>query len=237
MGRLMETKQSPPDEASVPLIALVGATAAAIPPTMEAFRKRFPEARLWNLLDDRLITDAIDAGRLTEKLHKRMSRLIDYALDGGATGVLLTCSMYGPVAHEAAESADVPILAADDAAFEDIAASGWSRIALVSSLPAALASAEQRLRGFLVDRTHSLEFIGVLAAPAFQASIDGDVEGMAVAVVEAVAAVDPRPDAVFLAQYSLTPAADAIADATELPVLSGPGTAALALRTAILRAR
>lgn len=229
----MESEPSFLCEESRPLVALIGATATAIPPTMEAFRKEFPEARLWNLLDDRLVTEAIDAGRLTKDLHKRMSRLIDYALEGGATGVLLTCSMYGPVAHEMATSTDVPLLAADDAAFEDIAASGWSRIALVSSLPVALTSAVQRLRGFLVDRTNPPEVIGVLAAQAFQASIDRDVNGMATAMVEAIAPVNPRPDAVFLAQYSLAPAADAVAEATGLPVLSGPGTAALALRAAI----
>jgi hypothetical protein len=49
-----------------------------------------------------------------------------------------------------------------------------------------------------------------------------------------VAAVAPRPDAVLLAQYSLAPAAEQLAVLTGLPVLTGPGRAARALRAALL---
>lgn len=82
------------------LIALIETTTAATPPAIEAFDAEFPEATLWNVLDDRLIVEALEAGGLTAPLTERMSRLISYALDAGADGVLLTCSMYGPVAHE-----------------------------------------------------------------------------------------------------------------------------------------
>ena len=43
--------------------------------------------------------DADAAGGLTPALRDRMSTLIRYAVDGGADAVLLSCSMYGPVAR------------------------------------------------------------------------------------------------------------------------------------------
>lgn len=222
--------------ASGPLVALVGAVASAIPPAMQAFRTEFPEARLWNLLDDRLIAEAIEAGGLTADLRGRMSWLIGYALDGGAAGVLLTCSMYGPVAHQVAGTVSAPVYAADDAAFEAAAASGHARIALVSSLPVPLADAEERFRAFLASRGAGAapSFSPVLAPGAFDASVAGDIPALAQALAAAVAGVAPRPDAVLLAQYSLAPAAEQLATLTGLPVLTGPGRAARALRTALL---
>lgn len=83
-----------------PTVALIHATTAAIAPAAAAFADRFPEARLWNLLDDLLMTEADAAGGLTAPLRRRMRCLIAHAEDGGAAAILLTCSLYGPVAGE-----------------------------------------------------------------------------------------------------------------------------------------
>lgn len=220
-----------------PLVALVGATSAAIPPTTQAFRQEFPEARLWNLLDDRLLSEAIDAGGLTEDLRERMSRLIRYAIDGGAAGVLLTCSMYGPIAHAADAETDVPVHAADDAAFDEATRAGYERLVLLSSLPAALADARNRLAAFQSERRGGPEVRGILAPGAFEASDAGDTASLVASLASAVrdaASEGWIPDGVLLSQYSLAPAADQLAALVGLPVLSGPGIAARELRHQLL---
>lgn len=218
-----------------PVIALVNAVTSAIAPAVRGLNREFPEATAWNLVDDRLITEAIDAGGLTDDLRARMTRLIRYALDGGASGVLLTCSMYSPVAHEVAGTVRVPVLAADDAAFEAAAASGRERIALVSSLPVPLADARKRFAAYLETLEDAPEVTGVLAAGAYDASVAFGTTGgpdrssaLAQTLVAAVQGSDA--DAVLLAQYSLAPAAERLAAITGLPVFSGPGAAARMLR-------
>jgi hypothetical protein len=220
-------------ESSRPLVALVGAVTAAIAPAVQALTLEFPEARAWNVIDDMLIADAIAAGGLTGGLRSRMARLIQYALDGGADGVLLTCSMYGPVAHDVAASVTVPVLAADDAAFEAAVASGFSRVALVSSLPVPLADALERFGSFVEARQDGPEFAGVLAEGAYDASVAGDTEALARALAAAV--LGTGVDGILLAQYSLAPASERLAALTSLPVLTGPGRSARALRAALLR--
>ena len=81
-----------------PLVAIIHATPATFGPVKNAFRQEFPDAQLWHLLDDRLVTDADRSGGLTPALHSRMEALIEYAVAGGAEAVQLACSMYGPVA-------------------------------------------------------------------------------------------------------------------------------------------
>lgn len=214
-----------------PQIALVGAVAAASPPAQAAFAAEFPEARTWNILDDRLITDALEAGEVTAELADRMAALIDYAVARGADGVLLTCSMYGPVAHAAADRVSVPVLASDDAAFADAAGGGFSRVALVASLPLPLADARARLDALLVERDVRLDVVEVLAEKAVAAA--GDAAALADAVEAAVRGISAI-DAVLLAQYSVSPAAPLLAERLGVPVLAGPGRAAARLRKALL---
>ncbi|MEQ6897073.1 aspartate/glutamate racemase family protein [Microbacterium sp. KR10-403] len=217
--------------ASAPQIALVGAVAAAAPPAQAAFSTAFPEARTWNILDDRLIADALDAGGVTDELAGDMASLIDYAVSRGADGVLLTCSMYGPVAHAAAARLPVPVLASDDAAFADAAHGGFSRIALVASLPLPLADARTRFDAFLAERGVRLDIVDVLAERA--AEVRGDAAALTAAVEAAVRGI-PNLDAVLLAQYSVSPAAEALGERLGIPVLAGPVRAAARLREALL---
>lgn len=83
-----------------PRIALISAVPTAIPPICDALDQRFSEARVWNLLDDRLLEDATESGGLPPRLRARMEWLIDQALVEGADAVALTCSLYAPVVHE-----------------------------------------------------------------------------------------------------------------------------------------
>lgn len=214
-----------------PLVAFIGATAAAIPPASAAFAEHFPEATLWNLLDDRLITEAVAAGGLTPALSERMRTLVRYAVDAGADGVLLTCSMYGPVAH--GFTGPVPVDASDDAAFHVAASSGYARILLLSSLPEALRDAEERFAAFTDGRPEAPVVTPVLAERAFAAASAGDTGAVLDALADAVAAAEPT-DAVLLAQYSLAPAAAGLADRLGLPVIAGPPRAALRMREALV---
>ena len=164
-----------------------------------------------------------------------MSTLISYTLDGGADGILLTCSMYGPVAHAMSRTASVPVYASDDAAFEAVVDGGYSRVMLLSSRPIPLADAAHRLDEFLHARHASVEVTSVLAEGALAKSETGTAAELAQALASAVRAVDARPEAVLLAQYSLAPATNALAEAIGLPVLAGPPRAAAKMRAAILR--
>ncbi|MEV6811846.1 hypothetical protein [Micromonospora sp. NPDC051296] len=98
---------------SPPTVAVIHATAASMAPAADALSAAFPQARVWNLLDDLLLRQAEQHGGVTAPLRRRMSTLIGHAVDGGANAVLLSCSMYGPVAQELAPAYPVPVLASD----------------------------------------------------------------------------------------------------------------------------
>ncbi|MFE4542385.1 aspartate/glutamate racemase family protein [Arthrobacter sp. NPDC056727] len=214
-----------------PRIALINATPAAIGPAVQALAADFPEAEVWNILDDKLLADASSRGGLDDPLRTRMARLIQHALAEGADGILLTCSMYGPIAQDT--HADVPVMAPDEAAFDELAAGNYGRVLVIASLESALTDSVARLRDALQQAGRTTDLDGVAAPAAFTATQTGNQTELADALIAATKDSGSQPDAIFLAQYSLAPATEALAAATGLPVISGPTSAAKRLRSTV----
>lgn len=209
-----------------PLIALISAVPAAIPPTHSAFEEHFPCARLWNVIDDRLLVDADEHGGLTPALTARMHRLIDHTIREGADAVLLTCSMYAPAAHEMAPRTSIPILGPDDAVFEAAAHGGYRRITIVSSAADPLADSLHRIRQVI---SGDVVVDGVVADGGAAAARAGDIDTLADIVSSAL--TPSLPDAIVLGQFSLAPAAALIEDRTGVTTLAGPHFAVHAMRS------
>jgi len=208
-----------------PLIALISAVPAAIPPARAAFDALFPDATIWNVVDDRLVDDA--NGEITARLAARMQRLVDHTVVEGADAVLLTCSMYAGVAHRADVDAAIPVHGPDDGLFDAVAAGGFRRIALVSPGVDPLADSMARMKTVIEP---DVTVVGVVADDAPAAASTGDVDALVEAVVSAVGHVSPSLDAVVLGQYSLAPAASGVQAAVGVPTLAAPDHAVRRLR-------
>ncbi|MGY0390698.1 hypothetical protein ACWZJV_27305 [Nocardioides sp. WG-D5] len=211
---------------SRPTVALIHASQAALAPAEGAFGDEFPEADLWHLLDSRLVTDADAAGGLTEDLRARMATLIQYAIDGGADSVQLTCSMYGPVAYDVAARQPVTVLASDQAMFDQVVVLRPGRVAVLASLGAAAADSAQRLGDWLAAAGVTSTIESVVVAGAADAVSAGDVEELTQIMAVSAATVAKTAEVIVLAQYSLAPALAGIAAAVDVPVLSAPHLAA-----------
>ncbi|HWI30033.1 MAG TPA: hypothetical protein VNT50_00945 [Microbacterium sp.] len=220
-----------------PLIALISAVPAAIPPAVQALKDGFPDARIWNILDDRLIDEANERGSVDADLQRRMNRLIEHAVREGADGILLTCSIYGFLAGRAASSLEIPVLGPDDAAFAAVLDDGHQRIIVISSVELALGDTVERLRTAAAARKLSPEIIPVFAPGAYDASKRNDMGALTGALKTAAAGRADEGDAILFAQYSLAPAAMAVQLHTKLPVYTGPARSAAALRSAVGEAR
>ncbi|MCG8927609.1 aspartate/glutamate racemase family protein [Lentzea sp. CC55] len=214
------------------LIALVHATPAPIGPAAEAFADALPQARLWNLLDDTLIGDAEQAGGLTPALRTRMRTLIAYAVDHGADAVLLTCSMYGPVAEEAARNHPVPVLPSDLALFDEVARLEPATVLVLGPAEAGTRDTVDRLSAHLGPGT---SVHGTAVAGVREALAENDVD--LAARLLATSASAHLSDVVVLGQFSLAPAAEQVRALADVPVLSPPRLAAQAVGTALAGAK
>jgi hypothetical protein len=209
-----------------PTVAVIHAGTSSVTVSDSVFDREFPLARRWNLIDDLLMTEADAAGGLTPELHGRMSRLVRYAIDGGADAVQLACSMYGPVAAVAGYA--VPVFASDHAAFVEISRQGYRRLGIVGSLGSAVADTRARLAQFLSGDGPGIAISTVALPPgwSFGRSDLGEVLNELGPV-----------DAVLIAQYSLTEVGETLAGLSAVPVLNPAALAARGVRSALGGAR
>ncbi len=113
-----------PPPADRPRIVLLHATPIAMAPVQTAFAETWPEAEVVNLLDDGL---TIDRAKETDISPAMMQRFVDFGQYGyrmGATGILVTCSAFGPAIDRLAASVPVPVLKPNEAMFQTALASG-----------------------------------------------------------------------------------------------------------------
>ena len=222
-------KRKNPVLETAPLVAMIHAVPTAGRIAQTAFAQEFPQARVWNILDDRLLDDARTAGGLTDTLSRRMLRLIAHVMDGGAQGLLLTCSSYGEVVDTARRLWDVPVLKSDESLFKAALVGTHQRIAVVASAPPAVPAAVAQLEALVptVRPDRPVDVVTALSEEAAGAEPEAAARHLADALRTAGGA---DADAVLLAQYSLTPARDALAALLNVPVLDGAGAAARELR-------
>ncbi|MCK6210137.1 hypothetical protein KZX45_06225 [Georgenia sp. EYE_87] len=206
-------------------IGLVHATPLARGPAERALREVLPEAEQWHLLDDRLLPDLKEAGTLTGRLRRRFLGLVDVLLDGGASGVLVTCSSYSELADAAELRWDAPVVKPDAEMFRAAARARPAAVALVASTETAFAPAEAQLRAQPGTATAAIH--RVLVEPAPGATGDALAAGMHDPVARAVAA---GASEILLAQYSLAAAAGPLSERLGVPVHEGARAAATELR-------
>lgn len=209
---------------SHPLVAVISAVTTAVEPTRTAIHSALPGAQVWNLVDDRLMTDARAAGGVTSRLAARMNRLIDHALAEDASAVLVTCSLYSDTVRVRG-AGSVPVLAPDDAAFDAVLSQGWHTILLVAPLDEALLDSRERLARHAAAAHQPLEIRGAVAGNLPEGPARTPA-ALAQSLGAVIAAAGTDVDGILLGQYSLAPAADALAADLGIPVLSTPGCAA-----------
>ena len=210
-------------------IALIHALAHSPGPVQLEFERQWPECRLMNLLDDSLSADLADAGGLDDAMYRRFQTLADYCVDTGADAILFTCSAFGPCIEAVAKRhSNIPVLKPNEAMIAEAARLG-TRIGLIASFP-------PTLRTMPKEFPAGVELDCELAEGALAALDDGAGTEHDQLVVAAAQRLQARGcGAIALSQFSMARAAEAVAAAVPLPVLTTVGSAVAELRARLLR--
>ena len=212
----------------MPRIALIHAVSVAMAPVHDAFRQLWPEAECVDILDTSLSRDRERDGRLTEAMTGRFLLLAKYAEDNGAAGILFTCSAFGQAIEAAAAQARVPVLKPNEAMFAAAIAAG-KRLGMLATFEPSVAGMEAEFRDIARAAGSPATLDSFCVAGAMAALQAGDGAAHDRLIAEAA----PRfadCDAVLLAHFSTSRAAEAMQTVLGCPVLTAPGTAVTALR-------
>ncbi|RAR47920.1 hypothetical protein C7401_15714 [Paraburkholderia unamae] len=210
-------------------ISLIHATSVAIQPINESFRRLWPDATVYNLLEDSLTADLERAGGDIMVMAHRFSALVRYSRDTGADGILFTCSSFGPAVEAARASIDVPVLKPNEAMIDEALGIG-RKIALVATFQPALEPIMQEFD----ELASGIEFNPIFVEGALAALKAGDQETHDQLIAEACALAS-QSDVVCFAQFSMTSAHAAAEAAARRPTLTTTDSAVKSLKKRLSR--
>lgn len=207
-----------------PRIVLFHATPVAMEPVAAAMAALWPEAEAVNLLDDGLTLDrAREGATISEGLIERFVDLGRYAYRIGADGILITCSAFGPAIDRMSEALPIPVLRPNEAMFREAIAAG-SRIGMLATFGPAVSTMTDEFDTFTAETGSSATLDTIVVAEAIDLLRKGDAATHNRLV--AARAPDLRDhDAIMLAHFSTSRAAEAVRAAVAVPVYTAPEAA------------
>ena len=211
-----------------PRITLIHATAVAIDPICDSFKRLWPLARVTNLLEDSLSVDLAASGKLDEDMFARFCVLAKYAESYGADAILFTCSAFGPAIEAARAAVGIPVLKPNEAMMEEALATG-PRIALLATFEPSLPAMQAELEQLAAERKAMVE-ITTHAVPAALAALHAGDGATHDDIIAAAAAKLNDCDALLLCQFSMASAAERIASRHGRSVFTSPYSAVARLK-------
>jgi Asp/Glu/hydantoin racemase len=215
-----------------PRIALLHATQIAVEPIQDAFRTRWPEAELVNLLDDGLTIDrARDGDALSDKL---MSRFVDfgrYAASIDAQGILVTCSAFGPAIERLQSLLKIPVVKPNEAMFQAALRYG-SELGMLATFAPSVSTMEQEFKVYAERFNPNARLTTVLVEGAIDRLRQGDADEHNRLLQEDTPKLRGK-DAIMLAHFSTSVAAKAVRERTSIPILTAPHAAVDLMRDCV----
>ena len=214
-----------------PRIVLLHGTPVAVEPIQRSFAARWPEAELVNLLDDSLSVDRAKDHDLTTRMFERFIELGGYAHRLGADGILVTCSAFGPAIERMARELPVPVLKPNEAMFRAAMTKG-RKIGMLATFAPSVVTMTEEFEEFVRESNSKATLKTIVVDGAMDALRKGDAQTHN----ELVAARAPDLadcDAVMLAHFSTSRAAERVGAAIAIPVLTAPDAAVDHLRSIV----
>ncbi|MFG1349381.1 aspartate/glutamate racemase family protein [Xanthobacter autotrophicus] len=208
---------------ATPRIVLLHATPVAVEPIRIAFSQRWPTAETVNLLDDSLSVDRAREPELTEALIERFVAFGRYAHRSGADGILITCSAFGPAIDRLIAELPIPVLKPNEAMFRAAIGRG-GQIGMLATFAPAVVTMNEEFNEFVRQTGATAQLTTIVVDHAMARLRGGD----AAAHNSLVAARAPElnnADAIMLAHFSTSSAAEAVRKAVDVPVLTAPEAA------------
>lgn len=188
----------------------------------EICREAIPDVKVFNILDESLIGNTIDAGGLTASTRRRLAGYIQSAEEAGANVVMVTCSSIGPAVDGARPLVEVPVLRVDLPMAEQAVRLG-RRIGVIATVSTTLKPTSDLVADCAANAGKDVQIVEHLCEGAFQAVIDGDTQTHDRLVAAGLAELMSKVDVVVLAQASMARIVEQLAPEEKVvPILSSP---------------
>ena len=206
----------------VKTLALIHTTPVLIPGFTELCKELLSGVSVFHVVDESLIKNTIQVGKLEKRTMRRLVRLVESAGEAGADAVLVTCSSIGPAVPVARALFEFPVLRIDEPMAEEAVRIG-QRIGALATLRTTLDPTVQLLEETARHQGRPREITSSLCEGAFEAVCAGDAPTHDRLVLDKLQDMMQRVDVVVLAQASMARIIPQIPAGTRMvPILSSP---------------
>ncbi len=193
--------------------------AALVDPLKKMSQEVLQNVRVINILDDSLIADVIEAGRMTPAVLERIHQYCHIGVGMGVNVILETCSSVGESVDYLQPFFNIPVLRIDRPMVEQAVETAQT-IGVLATLPTTLNPTMELIKRVAGENGKKVEIINGLASGAFKALTEGDPERHDKLIHETAKKVSDSCDVIVLAQGSMARMETALRESTGIPVLS-----------------
>jgi len=202
-------------------VAYLHTSHVLIPVFAELSQRELPEAEAFHMVDESLIRNTIRDGRLMKVTTRRVLSMIQSAREGGADGVVVTCSSIGPAATAARGLFDFPVIRVDEPMAEEAVRLG-RKIGVAATLRTTLEPTVALLHAKAQEGGQKVEVVECLCEDAFAAVLAGDTGTHDRLLADSLMRLRGTVDVVVLAQASMARVVAAFPGNGRVPILSSP---------------
>lgn len=184
------------------------------------FTEMIPEAKVINIIDESLLDEVSQNGRVTPGIVSRMCRYFANAQDIGADLIFTQCSSVGEASLLAARTVSVPLLRVDEAMAEKAVLLG-RRIGVVATVGSTVAPSCRLIEEKAAAAGREAEVVPYLVEGALEVLMREGPEPHNRMVLDVVARCEKECDVVVLAQGSMTVLLPYLGNMSK-PVLTSP---------------
>jgi Asp/Glu/hydantoin racemase len=187
----------------------------------DLYKEIMPDVRLINIVDDSLLPDVMETGKITPEVTSRMIDYIVAAEKTGADAILSLCSSLGPTIDEARKRVKIPVIKIDDA-MAQIAAKSANKIGVMATVPTTLGPTVDLIKEKAIMLQKEIEVTPCLVKGAFELLMNGEKDTHDQMVLESAKELAKSVDIIVFAQASMTRLSGYVSRAVEKDVLTSP---------------
>ncbi len=205
-------------------LALIHTSATLVPLFQELVDKHLKgkNLKIFNIVDDSLIKNTIERGKVTPDTSRRVVNYIGSAEEAGADYIMVTCSSIGAAVESAAPLTNIPVLRVDQP-MVDIAVQLGKKIGVIATLPTTLEPTSDLVRRRAIALGKDIEITSKLCEGAFEALMGGKPEVHDTMVVSALKELAEKVDIILLAQASMARVVGQLSETDKkVPILASP---------------
>lgn len=210
-------------------IFLLHAYLPSMAPIARAFQEIWPEADVFNLLDESLYADITPEGNVPALVADRITNLLRHCALSGADGIVFTGSTFGPVIEKIRNAVAIPVLTSDEGAAEAAVQLGRSILILSTasrSLPVTRRSIDNAARHAGVKPVVTGQVV-----EGAKAALDAGDLAAHNSLIRTAINNTAEYDVVVFGQMSMEPALDGAAPEVVSRVITTPRASATKMRS------